>query len=358
MFSIRQNFTQRSTRLPKKSQLLTMDTVYKAQPFVDIVAKNENTLGLDVVYQAQPFVAASNNRLTGPLYSGNNHIDVQNWLNTVALNGGSASSITIAALNTFCNSVDSAGLRNKFYRLNLFCGNNLNSCLVPLYTGPSSNYGLQQYGYGSDMNILRVAGSDNFSYSESLGLLGNTQSLIVGASRRYLDTGVVLGTISNLSNNIHYSVYSNDVTTGGYPMGVYQGAGNGFEFSVSSTDFYLGSFPPSYTLTYANSSSPKSLPSNNKLYVLTYSNNILNFYGGRANRLGYRDITLYPITLPNINTVAIFAEGRNTVDPPRYAIFNYLDRLQGYAIGESLSSSQIELYYDAMYVFQNALGRS
>jgi hypothetical protein len=144
MFSIRQNFTQRSTRLPKKSQLLTMDTVYKAQPFVDVVAKNENTLGLDVVYQAQPFVAAYNNRLTGPLYSGNNHIDVQNWLNTVTLNGGSASSTTIAALNTFCNSIDSAGLRNKFYRLNLFCGNNLSTCLAPLYTSPSSNYGLQQ----------------------------------------------------------------------------------------------------------------------------------------------------------------------------------------------------------------------
>jgi len=64
MFSIRQNFYQRSTRLPKKRQLLTMDTVYKAQPFVQVVAKNENTLGLDVVKEAQPFVAAYDNRLT------------------------------------------------------------------------------------------------------------------------------------------------------------------------------------------------------------------------------------------------------------------------------------------------------
>lgn len=65
MFSIRQNFLQRSTRLPKKSQLLTMDVVYQAQPFVEVVAKNENTYSLDVVRQAQPFIAAFNNRLTG-----------------------------------------------------------------------------------------------------------------------------------------------------------------------------------------------------------------------------------------------------------------------------------------------------
>jgi hypothetical protein len=334
-----------------------MDTVYKAQPFVNVVGKNENTFGLEVISKAQPFIAAYDNKLNGPVLSGNNHPDVQIWINTVSFNGGSASSGTISALNTFCNSIDSAGLRNKFIRLNLFCGSNLNACLVPLYTGPSSSYGLQIHGYGSDMNILKVAGSDDFSYSESLGLLGNTQSLTSSISRRYLDTGVVLGLIPSLSNNIHYSIYSNNVTTGGYPMGVYQSASNGFEFGLTSTDFFLGAFANS-TLTYANSSSPKSLPSNNKLYTSTYSNNILNFYGGRANRLGYRDITSFPITLPNSNTVAIFAEGRNTVDPPRYAIFNYIDRLQAYSIGESISSTQIESYYDAIYAFQNTLGRS
>jgi hypothetical protein len=64
MFSIRQNFLQRSTRLPKKSELLTLNTAYLGQPFVEVVGKNENTLGLDVSYNAQPFVAASNNKLT------------------------------------------------------------------------------------------------------------------------------------------------------------------------------------------------------------------------------------------------------------------------------------------------------
>ena len=140
-------------------------------------------------------------------------------------------------------------------------------------------------------------------------------------------------------------------------MGVYQGASNGFQFNITSTDFYTGSFANS-TLTYSNSSSPKSLPSNNKLYVSTYSSNILNFYGGRGNRLGYTDISSYPITLPDINTVTVFAEGRNSVDPPRYAIFNYLDRLQGYSIGQSLTSNDIQAYYDAIFAFQTTLSRS
>jgi hypothetical protein len=63
MFSTKQNFLKQSTRLPNKSKLITLDTGYLAQPFVNVVAKNENTLGLDVVYNAQPFVAASDNRL-------------------------------------------------------------------------------------------------------------------------------------------------------------------------------------------------------------------------------------------------------------------------------------------------------
>lgn len=64
MFSIRQNVFQQSTKLPKKSQLLTMDIAYNAQPFVNVIAKNENTYGLNIVNNAQPFVAAFNNRLT------------------------------------------------------------------------------------------------------------------------------------------------------------------------------------------------------------------------------------------------------------------------------------------------------
>jgi hypothetical protein len=62
MFSIRQNFTQRSTKLPKKNQLLTMDIVSRAQPFVIVVANNINTLNLDIINQAQPLVAAFNNQ--------------------------------------------------------------------------------------------------------------------------------------------------------------------------------------------------------------------------------------------------------------------------------------------------------
>jgi len=61
MFSIRQNFTQRSTRLPRKRNLLGMDTVYKAQPFVEVVGKNENTISLDVISKTQPFIAAYDN---------------------------------------------------------------------------------------------------------------------------------------------------------------------------------------------------------------------------------------------------------------------------------------------------------
>jgi hypothetical protein len=253
MFSIRQNLLQRSTRLPKKSQLLTIDTAYLGQPFARVVGKNENTMGLDVSYNAQPFVAAYNNRFTsGPTTIGSNHIDVENWLNTVYWNGGSASSTTISALNTFCSSIDSTGLRSKFYRLNLFCGNNLLACMVPLYVGPISRVGGLQttYGYGIDMNFSFLS-SDYNETGANCGLQGN--------GSKYLDTGMYANnlTISNRHfyveertspGDYHTSIgirYSGDAIAQAQAFYVYRDPQNrtNFAFSESSNLLVSGHTP-------------------------------------------------------------------------------------------------------------------
>lgn len=188
-------------KLPNKTTLQSLDRVYLGQPFVNTVSKFQDTRGLDTVYLGQPFyghtdaIAISSSRISTA-----NHPDVNNWLNTVTLNGGSASSSTIAALNTFCNSIESAGLRNKFYRLNLFCGNNLASCRVPLFNAIS--YNNVQYGYDQD-SIFNFSISD---YSESSGLRS-------ASATGYLDTGVIAASFE--LNNIHMGVgiLSTDTST-------------------------------------------------------------------------------------------------------------------------------------------------
>ena len=188
-------------KLPNKTSLQSLDRVYNGQPFVNVVSKFQNTSGLDTVYLGQPFYGHTNAvAIPSSRISTINHPDVNNWLNTVALNGGSASSTTISALNSFCNSIDSAGLRNKFYRLNLFCGNNLASCRVPLFN--SVSYSNVQYGYDQD-SIFNFNISD---YSESSGL----RSI---STTGYLDTGVIAASFE--LNNFHMGVgiLSTDTST-------------------------------------------------------------------------------------------------------------------------------------------------
>jgi len=109
----------------------------------------------------------------------NVHPEAANWANRVLANGGTVSGSTLAAVGRFCRAIDAAGIRSKFYRLNLFCGTGLSACLVPLYRNisPSSS----PLGNATDTNAggLFVSGD----YSESSGLNRPT-------GNRYLDTGL------------------------------------------------------------------------------------------------------------------------------------------------------------------------
>jgi hypothetical protein len=65
------------------------------------------------------------------------HPEAVAWRDAVVDNGGSVSGATLAAVSDFCNAIDAAGIRDRFYRLNLFAGTGLNAALVPLYRGPT-----------------------------------------------------------------------------------------------------------------------------------------------------------------------------------------------------------------------------
>jgi hypothetical protein len=120
-------------------------------------------------------------RLLRPIASGVNR-DALDWRDRVVANGGSVSTSTFQAVSTFGNDIDRAGLRDRFYRLNLFCGNSdasLNAVRTPLYRGPSRTG--TQYGNTTDTNSSFVAG-DYAETGTSGGLKGN-------GSSKHLDTG-------------------------------------------------------------------------------------------------------------------------------------------------------------------------
>lgn len=138
-------------------------------------------------------------RLLRPIASGV-HPEAAAWRSAVVANGGSVSASTMKAVNTFCAAIDAAGIRDRFYRLNLFCGDNLNAALVPLYRGPT--FGGTTYGYVTDTNNNFVSGD----YSENTGLIGN-------GTNKGLATGLVRSAISG-DASVHSGVFVHTSGTG------------------------------------------------------------------------------------------------------------------------------------------------
>jgi len=115
-----------------------------------------------------------NNRILRPLASGV-HPEAAAWRSSVVANGGSASAATMKAVSDFCRAIDAAGIRDRFYRLSLICGEDLTAARVPLYR--STAFGGPGLGNTIDANNSFAAGD----YSITGGIkCGTSRSLNTG----------------------------------------------------------------------------------------------------------------------------------------------------------------------------------
>lgn len=134
-------------------------------------------------------------RLLRPIASGV-HPEANAWRTAVVANGGSVSASTMKNVSKFCADIDAAGIRDKFYRLNLFCGTGLNAALVPLYRGASRTG--TQYGNTTDTNNGPFVSGDYVETGSTGGLQGNGTS-------KYLNTGLEMNFTT--PRNIHLAAY-------------------------------------------------------------------------------------------------------------------------------------------------------
>ena len=275
---------------------------------------------------------AMNQKLLRPRASGV-HPEAAAWRTAVVANGGSVSSTTLAAVNVFCKAVDSAGLRSLFYRLNLFCGGNLSSALVPLYRGQSK--GGTQYGNSTDTNSNFVGG-DYVETGVSGGLKGN------GTNKR-LNTGMA-GTVLT-SGNRHLGAYVIISPTTDYSPSVVSVSSNALQHAI-------GGWLSATDVTYRTH----------------------NAVGGQARistgrSFGFwfgSDLSSTASTLYKNGVVAASTSAQNAggSSPNNYGILGDTsgewseEALGGYSIGLSMTATQASNYYNAMQVFQTALTRN
>jgi hypothetical protein len=263
------------------------------------------------------------------------HPEALAWRARVREEGGSVSGATLNAVSQFCRDIDAAGIRDRFFRLNLFAGTGLNAALVPLYTGPSRTG--TQYGSTFDANL----GSTSFvsgDYAES-GASGGLR----GTGAAYLNTGLPMNYPAN-NGDRHLAVYKN----------------------LPATDTH-------YSIGVVDNTSPSTLYQLVRiagLYFYFSGGNTENIFASDSAGMWLATGTVNRILYKNGASVANNTNGSDTVNTATRPFFIFAqnsdgsaigisdERQAGYSIGLSMNAQEVADYYAAMQAFQTTLGRN
>lgn len=287
-----------------------------------------------------------NNRLLRPRQT--IHAEAADWANRVRTNGGTVSGSTLSAVDKFVKSIYAAGIRDRFYRLNLFCGDSnasLNAVRTPLFRGPALSG--TQYGNTTDTNVSFVQGD----YAET----GSTGGLNGNGTTKYLQTGL---------NPFDAGLAETDFHTGGYFNAVINTSGT-FIGCINSTAQRGVIFHPAFQTLgmyvrfggLSNSGIENgSLSARNGFLLGVRRPEGVGFRNG--SNIGATSTTTGSLAWnASSASPALFVFGRNdaqaTPSPTPFA-----GRCQGYSIGKSFTDQQAASFHTAMQAFQTALSRN
>jgi hypothetical protein len=304
----------------------------------------------DAVLYGRALTVSEVGRLAGvpqkPTAVSSLHIEAEVWVGRVIGSGGSVSLATAQAVSDFCTAIDAAGIRDRFYRLNLFCGTadaSLIAVRTPLYRGPS--LAGTQYGNSLDTNV-NFAITDYAETGASGGLTGN-------GSTRYLQTGIAPSAWMPASGGSHLAVYKCTSTNSGAMLsarfnpadaGLWQNweFGAGGNGAGGSTGSFGAPGTHNSLLGVTREAGGPSVP------VRAFRNDAFSADNTGGN-------TPAAINVP----IAVFCRNAQSTDTNAYTPSLYTNqRLAAYSVGLNLSSGALAAYNTAMQAFQTALGRN
>jgi hypothetical protein len=277
-----------------------------------------------------------NPRLLRPIASGV-HPEAAAWRSAVVANGGSVSASTLKAVGKFCADIDKAGLRDRFYRLNLFAGTGLSAALVPLYRGQSRTG--TQYGNTTDTNNGPFVSGDYNETGSSAGL--------AGAATKYLNTGVKANDLGQTDR--HLSVVADASALGlssQYSIGGDNFGGSGNYYWGILAGSTAGNMMVRAQATAANSS---QFSVTGKPHVLVSGNGSAAIYRNGAS------VATGPAGAFTAPSQDIWVLGLNR-NGSLGDVYN--GRIQSYSIGTAMTASQASSFYTAISAFQSSLSRT
>jgi hypothetical protein len=253
----------------------------------------------------------------------------------VVANGGSVSASTMKAVSKFCGDIGAAGLRDRFYRLNLFAGTGLTAALVPIYRGQS--FGGTSYGDATDTNVNFVGGD----YVATTGLTGGTG--------KYLTCGTGISSALTPAN-CHQMVYGDSLNLGDSTSAIVMGTSTaGF-----ANRFYLqtrGSSLPGLRFDSGSVSAGNVALTSGMVVGTAISSTDLRLFV---------DGTQQGITVTNDRG----SSPHEALNLPVFAGANTAPglickgRLVGYSVGLGLTGAQVTSFRSAYQTLIAALGRT
>lgn len=258
-----------------------------------------------------------------------NDPDAYDWVARVIANAGTVAGPTRTLVDTFCTSAKTHNYWTKINRVNLFAGDQLIACRVPLKVGG---------GGALEVNNGPFVAGD---YTEATGLTGNGTS-------KYLDTNLNPGAALT-SQDTHFGIYSRRGTADAGIHGTQLGATQTFTFTMPSATAVLVS--EMYNTT--NGAGHVEQTGITAPYGF--------FIGSRTSATAH---AIYQNgTLKNSN-----AAGGGTISGGSVFIFALSNSgtpfghnsgpLAGYTIGAGLTAQNVTDYTADMKAFQDGLARS
>lgn len=266
------------------------------------------------------------------------HPEAVEWASRVAANSSSVSAATLLAASDFCYAIDAAGIRDRFFRLSLMCGNSLSAALVPLYRGQGRAG--TQFG-GNDTNY-NFASGDYAETGTSGGLLGNGSNKLLLTPLAGTDFGAALDT--------HCSVYwrgTDPIVTQrwcgsfGGPVLMCETSGNSVGGRSGDNTFMSTTISASGTNQQGHHVTSRTSQSDSR-----------HFRNGLSIVQRTDAIT---VVTPSATRMAVFAAAIDNAGGGNSFVSR---RIAAYSFGLGFTTTQAAAYYTAMQAFQSALGRN
>jgi len=282
------------------------------------------------------------------------HPEAADWAARVVANGGTVGT-SLPAVDRFCRAIDAAGIRDRFVRLNLFCGGpsntvaGLNACVVPLYrnTSPSGS----PLGNAIDENNGPFLPENYNETGASGGLVGN-------GTTKYLDAGLAPSDLPSYTS-AHLAVYHSQPTGANQTRAwiACRDTATASQIYLSngmfSTSAVFGQYMSNATANFNTGGSQTGAAGGFRVLSRTAVDRLDNYYNAVSQTNSTINIAGGIVGVTSARPIFIFANNnQGTAD----SFMN--GRVMAYSLGLGLSQSQVDAYNAAMQAFQTALGRN